>query len=344
MCAVILEKESDMNLTRSAGWLAGAMGCLALAGCLGTDDGATDDAINTTPASLSEAQAEMDKIDRIMAESGSTPALVEKQRLIRDRVDAFSGLVDRIDVAPGHSINFFVSSTSEIIVDERMKVGDVSAMKSNSAESFQAIYARLAPGRTIPAAIANAPALQTGDLTTAPGQASEGLLASAQGPAATVAADGTESVQSALTDSDADDLWFVNNYCNIKPAGTVVYRGACVLDKTSGRYTQATADHSQISAAFTRGTGSMFLRDRLSEGGTIERDFRILVGEVHWVWWVGGWRDVRDSGCLPWPFACGTHREATQQFRRWSMEGVSSGQMYDMTSVFYNNPRIWSGP
>ena len=126
-----------MDLTRSAGWFAGAMGCLALAGCLGTEDGAADDAINTAPASLTEANAEMDKIDRIMAERGSTATLVEAQRLVRDRLDVLSGLVDRIDVAPGHSINFFVSSTGEIMVDERMKVGDVSAMKRSSAESLE---------------------------------------------------------------------------------------------------------------------------------------------------------------------------------------------------------------
>jgi len=331
-----------MDLTRSAGWFAGAMGCLALAGCLGTEDGAADDAINTAPASLTEANAEMDKIDRIMAERGSTATLVEAQRLVRDRLDVLSGLVDRIDVAPDHSINFFVSSTGEIMVDERMKVGDVSAMKRSSAESFREIYARLAPGRTIPAAIADVPALPTSGLTTAPGQAGAGLLTPADVLAATAGADGTASVRSALTDSPADDQYFRDNYCSIQPGGTIVFQGPCVIDKVGNRYVQATADHAQLSVAMTVGT-SINLRRRASVDGAVEQDIKILVGEEHWLAWWGPWIEVRDSGCLPWPFACGTHREAQQRFKRWTIENASSSEKYDMSSVHYNMPLIWNG-
>jgi predicted secreted protein len=326
-----------MNLTRSAGCFALA-GFVALTGCSGAEDGVTDDVINTTPASLAEANAEMDKIDRIMAESGATPELVEQQQLIRDRIDVFSGLVDRIEIAPGHSVNFFVGADGEVFVNERMKVGDRSVMQGNSAESMAALYARLAPGRAIPAALENAPALQGGELLTGPNQ--EGDVADSD---QNVAASDIASVQSAITDSAEDGLWFVANHCNTNPGGTVVYRGACVIDKVGGRYTQATADHAQVSVAYTRGTGSIFLRRRPSEGGKIEREVRILVDEVHWVWWVGPWKDVRDSGCLPWPFACGTHREAQQQFKRWSIE-EASGKKYDMSSVFYNKPLSWNGP
>lgn len=329
-----------MKLIRSASWFAGTMCCFALAGCLETDGDAASDAINTTPGSLSEANAEMDKIDQIMAERGSTPELVEKQRLVRDRLDVFSGLVDRIEVAPDHTINFFVAPDGEVMVAERMKVGALSAMKGHSSQSIEAIYERLAPDRAIPAALVNTPQIQIGDLTMGPSQEGD-LLGSDQTPVP-AAADIT-AVQSALTDSATDGLWFVRNYCNIEPDGTVVFRGACVIDKIGNRYTQATADHAQISVAFTRGSGSIYLRRRPSQGGTIEYEVRILEGEVAWVWWAGPWKNVRDSGCLPWPFACGTHREAQQQFKRWSIE-EASGKKYDMAAVFYNNPTAWNWP
>lgn len=325
-----------MNLTRSANCFALA-GCLALAACSGAEDGGTDHVINTTPTTLAEAHAEMDKIDRIMAETGSTPELVEQQHLIRDRIDVFSGLVDRIEVAPGHSVNFFVAPDGEVLVNERMKVGDRSVMQSNAAESIAAIYQRLAPGRAIPAALEHAPALQTGDLSAGPNQ--EGSIPDS---GTSFAAGDTATVQSALTDSPEDGLWFFHNHCNIDPGGTVVFR-SCVIDKIGGRFAQATSDHAQVSVAFTRGTGSIFLRRRPSEGGTIEREVRILVDELHWVWWVGGWKDVRNSGCLPWPFACETHREAQQKFKRWSVE-EASGQKYDMAAIFYNKPLSWNGP
>jgi hypothetical protein len=325
-----------MNLARSAGWIAFA-GCLALTGCGGAEDGTADDIINTTPTSLAEANAEMDKIDRIMAESGSTPELVEKQRLIRDRIDAFSGLVDRIDIAPGHSINFFVGSEGEVVVNERMRVGERSAMEGTSPESIAAIYERLAPGRAIPAALENLPALEVGDASEGPSL--EGTLAGADN---TFSADGIGTERSGLSDSAADGLWFFNNHCSIKPGGSVVFR-SCVIDKVGGRFAQASADHNQVSVAFTRGTGSIFLRRRASEGGPIEQDVRILVGELHWVAWWGGWKNVRDSGCLPAPFACGTHREAQRSFKRWSVE-QASGQKYDMSAIFYNKPLSWNGP
>jgi len=325
-----------MNFTRSAGWIALA-GCLALTSCVGAEDGAPDDVINTTPASLSEANAEMDKIDRIMEESGSTPELVEKQRLIRDRLDAFSGLVDRIDVAPGHSILFFAGSDGEVLVNERMQVGAQSVMPHSSPESIAALYQRLAPGRAIPAALENMPALQNGDFATGPSL--EGTLPSTDH---TGAADGIGTQQSALTDSAEDGLWFFDNHCSIKPGGSVVFR-SCVIDKIGNRFAQGTADHNQVSVAFTLGTGSIFLRRRASEGGAIEQDVRILEGEVHWVAWWGPWKDVRDSGCLPWPFACGTHRETQQRFKRWSVEGAS-GKKYDMSAIFYNKPLSWNGP
>jgi hypothetical protein len=327
-----------MKLTRSAGWIAGAVCSLALGGCLGTEKGVADDAINTAPSSLSEANAEMDKIDRIMAESGSTPELVEKQHQIRDRIDIFSGLVDRIEIAPGHSINFFLAPDGDVSVNERMRIGDRPAMRSNSAESIPAIYERLAPGRAIPAALKNTPAIQTGNLSTGPSE--DGNLSESE---QVVADNGIGTEQAALTDSPEDGLWFVDNYCNMEPEGTIVYRGACVIDKVGGRYSMATADHTQVALAFTRGTGSILLRRRPSAGGTIQGEWRIFEGEVHWVWSVGPWKDVRDSGCWPPPFACGTHREAQRIPFRWSAEGAS-GKKYNMTTVFYNNPEAWNWP
>jgi hypothetical protein len=326
-----------MKLISSAGCILLASG-LMLAGCSGAEDGAIDDPINTNPSSLAEANAEMDQIDRIMEESGSTPELVEMQRLIRDRIDVFSGLVDRIEIAPGHTVNFFVAANGGVIVTERTKIGDQSVVQSNAPQSMAALYARLAPGRAVPAALEKMAELQTSALATGPSQ--EGNLMDGSAPAQ----GGIATEQSALTDSAADGLWFVDNHCNKPPpGGTVVFRGACVIDKIGNRYSQSTSTHSIATVAFTRGSGSIFLRARLSENGPVFWEQRYLQGELSWSWTVGPWKDVRDSGCWPPPFACGTHREAQPMFVQWKIEGAS-GKKYNMTTLFYNDPHSWNGP
>jgi hypothetical protein len=318
------------------------MSCLALAGCLGTEDGVgADDAVNTTPASLAEANAEMDKIDRIMAEGGSTPALVENQRLVRDRLEVFSGRVDKIDIAPGHSVDIFAAPDGQIYLSERMKIGDASVLKGDSSESIPAIYARLAPGRALPAAIANAPSIQTDVLTSGPSE--EGNLPSASETDRPSASDeGITTTKSALTDSAADGLWFTANHCNAKPAGTVVFRGSCVIDKIGNRFSQATSDHATMRVAFTVGSGSIFLRRRDVAGGPIKFEWRILRGELLNSWSVGPWKDVKTGTCLPL-FACETQRQAQQTFMRFDIEGAS-GKKYDMIAIHYNNPSSWNGP
>lgn len=327
-----------MNVTRTAGWLAGAMTCIALAACSGAEEGGDDSAINTAPSSLAEANAEMDKIDRIIAEGGSTPALLETQRLVRDRLDVYSGLVDRLEVSPGHSLDIFAAPNGLIVLSERMKVGDLSVMKNDAPESVPAIYARLAPGRVIPAAITNARSVQTSGITAGPSP--QGDLSDSD---QAVGADGAASVQSAITDSAADGLWFVANHCNFTPSGSIVYRGACVIDKVGNRHSQATSDHAQARVAFTVGNGSIFLRVRSSTTAPEPWfEWRILRGEVLQAWVVGGWKEVPNSGCIPL-IACQSHREAQRMFSRFTIEGAS-GKKYDMSTVFYNDPHNWNGP
>jgi hypothetical protein len=308
-----------MKYTRLAFSLAGALGCLTIAGCGVEQDGAADDAINTTPASLSEGQAQLDKIDRIMDQSGSTEALVEKERLIRGRMDQLSGLVDSIEVAPDHSINFFVSPSGDAFVGERMKIGMVSAMTGVSAESIESIYHRLAPGRAVPAGLTRTATIQL-----------------AETPPAPAAADDIATVSSALTDSAGDDQWFRDNRC---PSGNV--KSFCAVHLTGSRFSEATSDHSQVSGAFTRGTGSINLNWGPGGGAAPTFTQSILPGELHFFWWVGPWKDVKDSGCLPWPFACGTHREAQKRFTRWAIAG-STTKTHDFGGSFYNAPLNWN--
>jgi hypothetical protein len=322
-----------MTRTRLIGSLAGALGCLTFAGCIGADDGTAEDAIDTTPASLVEGRAELEKIDRIMAERGSTAALVEKERLIRDRMDTLSGLVDRIEVAPDHTLNFFVSRDGVTLVSERMKAGMPSAMAANSSEAIDSIYRRLAPGRSIPAALANAAAVETGDVATALGQQGGGLAAPTDAPATAVGPDGITAVRAALTDSAADDLWFRNNAC---PTGNVL--SFCVVDWTGGRFAQETSDHSQVNAAFTRGTGSILLN--YGPNGTTTFSFPVLPGEFHHFWVVGPKKSVPNAGCIPL-IACQTHYEAQRFFHRWSITNATN-KVFDFGGMFYNKPLAWN--
>ncbi len=310
-----------MKLTKSAGWLAGALGGLALTGCIGAEDGAdndADDAIDATPASLVQGRAELEKIDRIMTERGSTDTLVQQERQIRARLEALSGRVDSIDVASDHSITFFALPNGEMMVSERMKVGVPSAMKGNSTESIESIYQRLAPGRSIPTALTNRPPVTIGDVGT------------------TQLQNDVETVSSAITDSAADDQWFRDNACK---SGNV--KSFCFIHRTGSNFSEATSDHSQVNGAFTRGTGSINLNFGAGGGASPTFTQAILPGEFHFFWWVGPWHDVRDSGCLPWPFACGTHREAQKRFKRWAIAG-STTKTHDLGGMFYNKPLSWN--
>lgn len=334
-----------MNSTRAAGFLAGLVSCFALVGCLGTEDGnvdVADDTINTAPASLEEAHAEMDKIDRIMEKSGSTPELIEMQLQIRDLIDTYSGLVDRIEVAPGHSINFFATSDGSVVMNERMNAGDQSAVQRGTEEPIEALYARLAPGRAVPAALQNLRGIQAGDLAASP-NAEVSVQEGSLGSAPQSAANGVATEQSALTDSAEDGLWFVANHCNLQPPGTVLGRGTCVIDKVGGRYSQGVSDHSEASVAFTRGSGSIYVRLRAVAGGPIDAEWRMLRGEVFTLWAWAPWKTVRDSGCLPRPFACGTHRESQDRTFRWSVEDPGS-RKYNMSTIYYTNRQSWNGP
>jgi hypothetical protein len=325
-----------MKLAIMAGTFAGALGCLAFAGCMGTEGSASDDAINTMPASLIEGRAELEKIDRIMTDHGSTDVLVQQQRDIRDRMDVFAGLVDRIEVAPEHTINFFVSPEGDTIVGERMKIGMPSAMKANSAESIESIYRRLAPGRTVPAALLGPAAIQTDNLATVPSQPGRALVGQAATPATAADSNDIETITSAITDSASDDQWFRDNAC---PHGNV--KDFCLVHRTNSRAVEATSDHSQVNAAFTRGTGSINLNFGPGGGAAPTFTEAILPGEFVFFWWVGPWEDVRVPGCLPWPFACETRREAQKRFKRWAIAG-SSTKTHDLGGMFYNNPTNWN--
>jgi hypothetical protein len=318
----------------------GALGCLALVGCVGAEsDGVTEDAIDTNPASLAEGQAAMDTIDRIMAESGSTDALVQKERLIRDRMETLAGRVDRIEVAPGHTINFFLSPEGSILVGERMKIGTPSAMKGHSSESIESLYTRLAPGRTIPAALAHRPLVETGDLQPTAGQQPREAAASAAATALPPGSEDIEVASSALTSSAEDDQWFRDNACLMGNVSSF-----CAVHVSTTRLRTATSDHSQVWAAFTSGTGSIRLNWGRGTGDVVSWNVSVLPDELVFFWWVGAWTDVRDAGCLPWPFACGTHREAQKRTTFWSTSNITASKVYDLGGMFYNDPLNWNSP
>lgn len=313
-------------------WLACASG-LALAGCLGASD-ATDEAIVTTPSSLAEGAAQLAKLERIIAERGASPELREKQRLVRDHMDVLNGLVDRLDVAPNHTINVFVTADGTTIVGERMQMGMRSVL--GGTESIDALYRRLAPGRTVPEGLAT---MRIVAADQAVGQAAAesggGARLSPSSSATQPSADGTAVVRSALTDSPADDLYFRNNFCKTNGVWW-----DCVIDWSGGRSSQATSDHSITHTAFTVGTGHITIA--LGNSSSVTWSNAILPGELQTWWAKGPTISVRnhDCGCCS---ACQSHYEAKRIFMRWQVLDAAN-KVFNFASLFYNAPHNWNGP
>lgn len=320
-----------------------ASACIALMGCLGQNtDGAATDAVETMPASLTEARAELEAIDNTIATQGSSPALHDRTLLIRDRMEELSGLVDRVNITPNHSVSFIVTSDGSTLIGERMLQGASSVLAGNTPAtmSLESIYRRLAPGRAIPTALLNArpAAAATLNGALAPETVlSEGGGLQRQRDVAVLKgiSDEISVVRGELTTSAADDTYFRNNFC---PTGNVFSH--CVVDWTGGRFAQATSDHSITHVAFTGGTGSFFLTYKAN--GVLKSQIVILPGEVQTWWAVGGKKSVKNAGC-DCCSACQTHYEASRIGMRWDVTNAT-GKVFDFGGSFYNKPLAWNSP
>jgi hypothetical protein len=204
-------------------------------------------------------------------------------------------------------------------------------MQGLASQSIDAIYARFAPGRAIPAALAGRVLEGGADAADRPFSASGGAPFS---PAAPAAANGVEAVASALTNSSSDNAWFRNNQC---PSGNVAQW--CDVSWTGGRTASSVSDHSETFAAFTSGSGSILLNFAPS-GGAITWNTSILPGEDQFWWAVGPHHSVKASGCLPL-VACETHYEAQRIQMVWSITSAS-GKVFDFSGAYYNKPLSWN--
>lgn len=302
---------------------------LTVAGCAGGAAPAADD-INTTPATLTEGRTALEAIDHEMAEQGSTPELLAKQRELLARVDVLNGLVDSIDIAPSHTVDFFIAPDGTRIVGERMRLGMTPALQPG--ESIDAIYARLAPGRSTPGALSTKMLDDVGaPVSVLPNQTSGG---SAFKAAPTTAGDGIETASSALSNTTADNNWFIANCCN--SAGVW---SDCVVSWTGGRSTWATSDHSWTNTAFTAGSGQINLV-LAGKSGNIWQT-AIPPGDLQFWWTHGPIKDVKDDPSCSG--ACGTNKRATPAFMKWSVTNATN-KVFDFGARFYNNPNATNSP
>lgn len=316
-----------------------ATGCLALAGCAGDNAGtAADTTIDTAPLTLEDGQRQLEKIDRLVAERGQTAELRADARKVRDQMDVLSGLVDRLEVAPDHTVSVIMAPDGTTLLGERRPAGKPSALEGMdpTKTSMLEIYQRLAPGRSMPAVLLKDQALSS----AVPAEAVEvtpevgGGSARAAGAAkAAPTAGETGLVQSALT--QADTTYFRNNYC---PTGGVF--PFCLVDWWNGAFATATSDHSIVNLALFAGGSSVNLEYRAN--GKLLSILAALVGEVDTWWSVGGHKSVSDSGCC-FICACGSHYEAVKCTMRWDVTNAAN-KGFHFGGRFYNKPLAWNSP
>jgi len=279
-----------VKIVRSLAWAS----CLGLLGCAGGDQAAGDD--------------------------------VAEQRLLRDQADVASGLVDSIELGPNHSLKLFVRPDGTTLIGERAPIGTASALSQETAagSTLEGIYAHLAPGRSLPAALRNVAQARSG------AEASNVVPLTEGGSLWTAPVldrnDDTAAVHSALSNTAADNTTFRNNFCPIGGASW------CVVSWTGGRTSSSTSDHSIANVAFTQGAGSINLTLSGSNGAVFQTS--VLPGEVQTWQGVGPTISVRDSGCLPL-IACGTHPESKEVFQQWQVSNAT-GKVFDFGGRFYN--------
>ncbi len=328
--------------------ISAAMACLLLAAGCGSPDGSTSDKtdpattareahLNVAPATLEEGAAELERANTLLA-AGADPARITGElQQVREHMDGLNGLVDRVEIAPNHTVGFYKTAEG-IVVGERALQGTSSAVAGLDLAnlSVSELHLQLAPQQPVPQALLNS-AMAT----------QQAMVSNAAAPEATVqeAADGAPAVtvgplqpdalpaeganvkviQSALT--SADGPFFRDNFCPQK--GFNYY---CFPNAGNWAHAGANATHSDLTIApFSPGVASIALH----VNGTSIAIFAAFNGEIDRYWALSGTHSVRDGGCCI-ICACGTHPEVLSQRHQWDV--TASGMGFHVGGYFLNDP------
>jgi hypothetical protein len=103
-------------------------------------------------ASLGAAVLEFDRAFKIAPQH---PAVLARKNQLNGINDQLAGIIESIDVAPGHLVKFYASDTGRMLV-ERRTPDQPSVLKGVSFDSFAHIHRTLRPAAAVPALLVEA--------------------------------------------------------------------------------------------------------------------------------------------------------------------------------------------
>ena len=223
--------------------------------------------IDLSPASLTEAQRSLQRIDQLY--ESNPVAAMDATRKLRPRLDELNQLTARVEMAPNHFVEFYVLPHGTLVV-ERRPVGDARVLRDAdiSEHSAAELYRRLTEGATPPQSLLRA------ELHRAPHDDF-----SMSGRSEAVA----NSESSAGSDPDVTQSWTGTDGPHWR--NVVCFRGGdfydCLPNRTGFAHAGANTKTSFVEVAPYRGN----LRLQFTYANAPRAGWPVFVGE-HWSgWW-----------------------------------------------------------
>ena len=288
---------------------------LLVATSLGACGGVHEEEINTQPATLESAYQELDKLDALLSQRPDDSALLAMGRLLRKNMEDLNGVVDRLEIAPDHTVSFYRDEFG-ISVVELLSQGDEFAVDDKDL-SVEEIYAKLAPGRVIPK-ILRTVAMPAVDSS---GTADQPELPQSGGGERAPSSGDIEQVQSALTSEDGP--LFRDKYCPKRKHPGDFFD--CLPNWRNGGYAYATMRETTLRLAPYHGS---MMRVRFTAAGIAPQTFAVFKGEVfgktrHIVPFV----DVPTRDC-GWLAPCPTFPMPRKHPMRWDFLSASGDRFH----------------
>jgi hypothetical protein len=313
------------------------VGCLLGAGCEGQEGPSTTGVqgdINVAPATLQQAQGEIERGNQLLANGADRPRILAEMVQVRDQMDQLDGLIDHIPLGTDHVVSFYLTQSNALVVSERAPKGTSSALAGLDLAHLSAaeLHLRLAPDQVVPQALLDSPmgtqvALGGGEVVAS--------QAGAQGSDSSSAiVDRTNqdpdlaNVRSALT--GADGAFFRNTYC---PSVGVYF--FCLPNWGGGAFAQASATHSHVTIAPYAGGGAVLTS--VAVNGSTLGSWANFDGEVATYMARSGHHQVNDHSCC-FICACPNHTETATQGHRWDIS--AAGQSFHFGGYFLSDPRF----
>jgi hypothetical protein len=317
---------------------------LSIAAC-GGSEGAADgtasvedrlSAINMDPADFAQAEQAFEELNALLTETHDDARVVAAGKALSEKVDVLNGLLATVVVGE-RTVSFFQSPDGSRTVSDSGPMGSKSVLETAAyrglapAELFRAV----APNRELPPALRRAAPLAaaTADSSAQAEQPARQAAANVAHSGGVqqldqVAGQGIAAKQSALTGSDADAIWFVNNRC---PASGEAY---CYPQWGGGAWASyGNFKNSHFNIAPYAGN---FVIVKQTTDGSVRGNFTVVPGEDRQFASWGPTISVSDSCSSWWPWsACGYHPDTKKVWHQWEVLNAA-GDSFHWGGNWYN--------